>query len=211
TCAVKSAADCLSVLEFISLLLCSPKTSKFPPPWASSVLQRTTAFAASDIELPVMEYLLCLNSVRGGEIRVDLLAYLHHPLAAEAVARGELGDRFEVVILSARQAPVEHTRRRVANVLERMDHVARDEYNGASACRIRFATDRQFIGALDDEEYLFLVEMAVVRRAFTGFVPSHQDRNGAAGGLGGEEYSHVEAKRLDGQRLFEVDNGGLQR
>src|SRR5215510_8239009 len=183
TCAVKSAADCLSVLEFISLLLCSPKTSKFPPPWASSVLQRTTAFAASDIELPVMEYLLCLNSVRGGEIRVELIAYLHHPLAAEAVARGELGDRFEVVILSARQAPVEHARRRVAYVLETMHHVTRDEYDSAGGCRPRFAINRQFIAAVDDEEHLFLVEVDVVGRAFTGFVPRHQDRNGAAGGL----------------------------
>ena len=48
------------------------------------------------------------RSVRGKELRVELLVYLHHLLAGEAAAGGEFGDRFEVVILSTRQAPVEH-------------------------------------------------------------------------------------------------------
>src|SRR5215471_20448249 len=43
----------------------SSTTWKFPPPWTSSVLRRTTDFAVSDIDLPVVECLLCLTSVRG--------------------------------------------------------------------------------------------------------------------------------------------------
>jgi len=46
--------------------------------------------------------------VRGKKVRFELLVYLHHLLAGEAAAGGEFGDRFEVVILSTRQAPVEH-------------------------------------------------------------------------------------------------------
>ena len=42
-----------------------------------------------DIELPVMECLRCFNSVLRGEVRVELLANLHHLLAGEAVAPGE--------------------------------------------------------------------------------------------------------------------------
>ena len=72
------------------------------------------------------------------------------------------------------------------------------------------ATDGHFMGALDDEEHFFLVEMDMVPRAFTGFDPPHEDRDSAAGGLGGEEYFHVEAERLDRQRLFARDDGGLQ-
>src|SRR5262245_59117300 len=132
-----------------------------------------------------MECLLCLNSVLSGEVRVELLADLHHPLAGEAVVSREFGDRFEVMILSARQAPVEHAPGCVAYVLETMHHVARDENNSARACRPRFAINRQFITALDDEENLFLVEMDVIGWAFTGFVPRHQDRDGAAGVFGG--------------------------
>lgn len=70
------------------------------------------------------------GSVRGQEVRVELLVYLHHLLAGEAPAGGEFRDSFEVVILSTRQAPVEHARRRVANVPEAVDHVARDEDDG---------------------------------------------------------------------------------
>src|SRR5262252_5174191 len=117
------------------------KTPNFPPFWTSSVLRRTTAFAASDVELPVIECLLCLNSVRGREVRVELLAYLHHLLASEAVAVGEFGDRFEVVVLSTRQAPVEHARRRFAYVLEPMHHVARYEHDGTDTGRRGLAID----------------------------------------------------------------------
>src|SRR5262249_49297910 len=92
-----------------------------------------------------------------------------------------------------------------------MHHVARDEHNGAGAYSLRFAADRQFIAALKDEEHLFLVEMDVVGRAFTRLVPRHQDRNCSAGGLRGKEYSHVEAEGFDCRRLFEFNNGGLQR
>src|SRR5262249_62001305 len=67
------------------------------------------------------------GSVRGREVRVEPLADLHHALAGEPVARCELRDRFEVVVLSTRQAPVEHARRRVADVLEAVHHVAWDE------------------------------------------------------------------------------------
>src|SRR5882724_1729222 len=55
-----------------------------------------------------------------------------------------------------------------------------------------------------------LLEMDVVGRAFTGFVARHDDRDGATGGLGGEEYVHVEAEGLDRQRLVGLDDGGLQ-
>ena len=50
----------------------------------------------------------------------------------------------------------------------------------------------------------------VVGRAFTGFVPRHEDRDSAAGGLGGEKYFKVEAEGLQRQRLFGLDDGGLQ-
>ena len=35
------------------------------------------------------------------------LIYLHHFFGGEVAAGGEVGDRFEVVVLSARQGPVE--------------------------------------------------------------------------------------------------------
>ena len=148
--------------------------------------------------------------VRGKEVRVELLVYLHHLLAGEAAVSGEFGDRFEVVILSTREAPVEHAPCRVADVLEAMHHVARDEDDGAGADRRGLVTDGHLIGALDDEKYFFLVEMDVVGRAFTGFEPPHEDRDSAAGGLGGKEYFHVEAERLDRQCLFGLDDDGLQ-
>src|SRR5215510_6715082 len=136
------------------------------------------------------------DSVRAKEIRVELLADLHHLLATETVAGSESGDFFEVVVLSTRQGPVEHARRCVADVLEAMHHVARDEDDSAQTDRRSLATDGQLIGALDDEEHLFLAEMDVVGRAFTGFVPRHEDRDGAAGGLSGKQYFHVEAEGL---------------
>src|SRR5882724_9932110 len=95
------------------------------------------------------------GSVRGKERRVELLVYLCDLLAG-AAARAEFRDRLEVVILSTRQAPVEHARRRVADVLEPVHHVARDEDDGAGAGRRGLIPDGQLIGALDDEEYLFL-------------------------------------------------------
>src|SRR5215471_2992697 len=63
--------------------------------------------------------------------------------------------------------------------------------------------------ALDDEQNLFLFKMDMVGRAFARLVPRHNDRGGATGGLGGEEHMHVEAERLDRQRLFGRDDGGL--
>jgi hypothetical protein len=149
--------------------------------------------------------------VRGKKLRVELLVYLCHFLTGEAAGGGEIGDRFEVVIVSTRQAPVEHAPCRVADVLETVHDVARDEDEGAGANRRGLATDSHLIGALDDEKYFFLVEMDVVSRAFTGFQPPHEDRDSAAAGLGGEEYFHVEAEGLDRKRLFGLDDDGLQR
>ncbi len=82
------------------------------------------------------------------------------PMKPPPAASSEI--RFEVVVLSARQAPVEHARRRVADVLEAVHHVARDEDDGARAGRRGLVPDGQLMGALEDEEYFFLVEMNVV-------------------------------------------------
>src|SRR5262245_50584910 len=114
------------------------------------------------------------------------------------------------MVLSTRQAPVEHARRRVADILEPMHRVARDEYDGTGAGCRGLATDGQLIGTLQDEEHFFLAKMNMVGWAFTGFVPRHEDRDSAAGGLSGKEYFHVEAERLDRQRLFGLDDEGLQ-
>src|SRR5262245_24785698 len=151
------------------------------------------------------------GSMRGRKVRVELLADLHRLFVGEAAAGGEFGDRFEVAVLPARQGQVEDARRRVADVLDTMHSVARDGDDGARASRRSLVADGHLTGALDDEEQFFLVGMDVVRRTFTGFEPSHDDRDGAAGGLAGEEYSHVEAEGLDRQRLFGFDDGGLQR
>ena len=43
--------------------------------------------------------------VRDQELRVVPLIYLHHFFRGEVAAGGEVGDRFEVEILSTRQAP----------------------------------------------------------------------------------------------------------
>src|SRR5215471_6662053 len=59
------------------------------------------------------------SSANGRKIRVEASADLVHP-AGEAVARGEFGDLFEVAVLSAWQTPIEHARRRLADVLEAM-------------------------------------------------------------------------------------------
>src|SRR5262249_35853641 len=147
------------------------------------------------------------SSLSGRKVRVEFLAYLGHLLAGEAVACGEIGDFFEVVVLSAGQAPVEHTRCRVADVLETMHHVTRDENDSARTGRRSLVTDGELIGALDDEEHFFLTEMNVVRRAFTRFVVRHEDRDSAAGGLSGKQYFHVEAEGLERRRLFGFDDG----
>ena len=94
--------------------------------------------------------------MRGKELRVELFVYLRHFFAGEAAVGGEVGDRFEVVVLSARQGPVEHARCRVADVFEAVHHVARDEDDGAGASRRGLATDGQFKGTFDDKEYFFL-------------------------------------------------------
>src|SRR5262249_12339135 len=123
----------------------------------------------------------------GREVRVELLADRHHLLAGEAVAGGKIGDRFEVVVLSTRQAPVEQARRRVADVLETVHDVARDKHDGTGTGRRGLAIDGQLIGSVQDADPFFLVEMDVVGRAFVGFVPSHENRDGAASSLGREE------------------------
>ena len=148
--------------------------------------------------------------VRPREVRVELLVYLHH-LLGEVTAGSEFGDRFEVVVLSTRQGPVEHAPCRVADILEPMHRVARDEDNGAGAGRRGLATDGHLIGALDDEEHFFLIEMDVVAGAFTGFEPRHEDRDGAICGLAGKEYFHVEAEGLglDRRHVFGLYYGGL--
>ena len=148
--------------------------------------------------------------MRGKELRVELLVYLCHFLTGEAAAGGEIGDRFEVMIVSTRQAPVEHAPCRVPDVLEAVHDVARDEDDGAGADRRGLVTDGHLIGALDDEEHFFPIKMDMVARAFTGFYVPHEDRDSAAGGLGGEEHFQVEAERLDRQRLFGLDDDGLQ-
>jgi len=150
------------------------------------------------------------SSVRGREVRVELLVYLHHLLASESVAGREFGNRFEVVILSTRQGPVEHARRPVADVLEAVHNVARDEDDGAGARRRGLVPDGHLIGALDDEEHFFLAEMDVVGRAFTGFVVCDKDGDGAAGGFGRKQYFQVEAEGLERKRLLGLDDSGLQ-
>src|SRR5215831_5312252 len=84
------------------------------------------------------------------------------------------------MVLSTRQAPVEHAGRRIADVLETVHDVARDEHDRPGTGRRGVAIDGQFIGPFEDEEYFFLVEMDVVGRAFARFVPCHEYRDGAA-------------------------------
>ena len=149
--------------------------------------------------------------MRPEELRVELLVYLHYLLVGETTVCGEFGDCLEVMILSTRQSPVEHARRRVTDVFEAVHYVARDEDDGTGAGRCGLLADGHLIGALNDEEHFFLAEMDVVGRAFTGFVPRHEDRDGAAGGLGAKQDFHVEAEGFDRQSLFGLDDGGLQR
>src|SRR5258708_14251817 len=97
------------------------------------------------------------------EVRVELPADLQGLLAGEAAVRRKLGDRLEVMVLSARQAPVEHARLCVADILEAVHRIARDEDDRAGAGGRRPDADRQLIRAPDDEEHLGLAEMYVVR------------------------------------------------
>src|SRR5262245_56351758 len=137
------------------------------------------------------------SSLRVKKLCVEPFVYLHHLLVGEAAVCCKFGDGFEVMILSTRQGPVEHAPGSIADVLEAVHDVARDEDDGAGAGRRGLAADGDFIGAFDDEEYFFLVEMDVISRALTGFDPSHEDRDSATGSFGGKEYFHVEAERLD--------------
>src|SRR5215471_13212625 len=144
------------------------------------------------------------------EVGIESLADLHHLLAGETAAGGELGDRFEVMILPTRQAPTKHASRDAAGVLEAVHDVARDEDDAAGTGLGGLIADGHLIEALNNEQNLLLFEMDMVGRAFAGLVPRHDDRGGTAGGLGGEEHSHVEAEWLDRQRLFGRNDGGLQ-
>src|SRR5262249_54275393 len=115
----------------------------------------------------------------------------------ETAAGGKLGDRFEVMVLPTRQAPAQHASHGAADVLEAVHHVARDEDDAAGTYLGGLIADGHLIEALDDEQNLFLSEMDMLGRASGRLVPRHDDRRGAAGGLGGEEHIHVEAERLD--------------
>src|SRR5262245_34026361 len=114
------------------------------------------------------------------------------------------------MVLPTRQAPAQHASRDAADVLEAVHDVARDEDDADWTRLGGLIADGHLIEALDDEQNLFLFKMDMVGRAFAGLVPRHDDRGGAAGGLGGEEHIHVEAERLDRQCLFGRNDGGLQ-
>src|SRR5215510_8552938 len=144
------------------------------------------------------------------EVCIEHLADLDYLLAGETAAGGKLGDRFEVMILPTRQAPSQHASRDAADVLEAVHDVARDEDDAAGTRLGGLIADGHLIEPLDDEQNLFLFEMDMVGRAFAGLVPRDDNRGGAAGGLGREEHLHVEAERLDRQRLFGRNDGGLQ-
>jgi hypothetical protein len=74
-----------------------------------SLLLRCQSDSGSRLSFAVISTRL----VRGREVRIEVLAYLQRLLAGEAVVGDEFGDHFEVVVLSTREAPVEHARRRV--------------------------------------------------------------------------------------------------
>ena len=140
---------------------------------------------------------------------IKRLADFYHFLAREPAGGSKLGDRFEVMVLPTRQAPAQHASRDAADVLEAVHNIARDEDDTAGTRLGALIADGDLIEALDDEQNLFLFEMDVVGRAFAGFVPRHDDRGGAAGGLGSEQHILVEAERLDRLRLFGPNDGGL--
>src|SRR6516164_7593820 len=111
------------------------------------------------------------------------------------------------MVLPTRQAPAQHASRDVADVLEAVDDIARDEEDAAGTGRGGLIANDYLIQALDDEQKLFLFEMDMVGRAFAGLVPRHDDRRRAAGGLGSEQHIHVEAEGLDRQSLFGLNDG----
>src|SRR5262249_1261800 len=144
-------------------------------------------------------------------VGIERLTDLEHLLAAETAAGPKLRDSFEVTVLPTRQAPAQHASRDEADVLEAVHEVARDEDDAAGTGLGGLIADGHLIETLDDEQNLFLFEMDVVGWALAGLVPRHDNRGGAAGGLGSEEHIHVEAERFDRQRLFGRNDGGLQR
>src|SRR5437763_9171486 len=100
------------------------------------------------------------RSVCGREARVEVLTDLRHLFAGEPAA-GQFGDLLEVVVLPGRQAPIEHARCRVADVLEAVDDVARDKHDGSGADGFGPVADGQLINAVDNVKDLFLAEMDV--------------------------------------------------
>src|SRR5499427_10371312 len=144
------------------------------------------------------------------EVGIERLTDLYYLLAGETAAGRKLRDSFEVTVLPTRQAPAQHTSRDAADVLKAMHDVARDEDDAAGTSLDGLTADGHLIATLDDEQNLFLFEMDMGGRPFARLVPRHDDRGGAAGGLGGEEHIHVEAERLDRQRLFGRNDGGLE-
>src|SRR5262249_15640999 len=144
------------------------------------------------------------------EVGIERLADLYHLLAGETAVGRKLRDGFEVTVLPTRQAPAQHASDDEADVLEAIHAVARDEDDAARTGLGSIIADGHLIETLYDEQNLFLFVMDVVGRAFAGLVPRHDDRGGAAGGLGSEEHIHVEAERLDRQSLFGRNDGGLK-
>src|SRR5262245_11754972 len=65
------------------------------------------------------------------EVSIERLADFYHFLAGETAGGSKLGDRFEVMVLPTRQAPVQHASRDAADVLEAVHNVARDEDDAA--------------------------------------------------------------------------------
>src|SRR5215813_11804195 len=86
-------------------------------------------FAPSHAKLPVED--TAGQSRLDREVGIESLADLHHLLTGETAAGGELGDRFEVMVLPTRQAPAQHASRDAADALEAVHHVARDEDDAA--------------------------------------------------------------------------------
>jgi hypothetical protein len=65
---------------------------------------------------------------------------------------------FEIMVLSARQAPVKHARGRTPDIFDLCTTFARDEDHGAGADRRGLAIAGQLTGVLDDEEHFFPAE-----------------------------------------------------
>src|SRR5260370_745099 len=95
------------------------------------------------------------------------------------------------MVSHSRQTQPQHASRDAADVLEAVHDVARDEDDAAGTRLGGLIADGHLIETLDDEQNLFLFEMDMIGRAFAGLVPRHDDRGGAAGGLGGEEHTSM--------------------